>query len=448
MITNATISVVGVLILLVTAWGYYAVPARKMQGRGLFMCLLAFALMHLISDGVLRTEIGEPANIALRSLNGVGMLYIFIYLAGVIGVLQVAFDIMWFRTRTEIRVGSGVLLQLPGVALLVATIVIRGGFAAAVLKYMPLLYALVLFFMTIWFYEKLDRGLRIGTLAAMVGCVAVFVMNSVLHITTIPLMVLVLLLVIAMSWDGRGEIIITDVSDEELERLQERGFFGVESVEEEAEEEEEKSLHTVIVTDRMQETALLPELEQMIRADEKAKKNKQKLSLDDDLKAVSESAEPVMEESVKEGTEETFDIPVVQPVLVEAEQIVIREEDVVAAGMRAVEPTPMEQLTAAAALTAETDSESEDAMHYLSQVDETVSDVLHNRPLIMEKELNEYYHRMKNAVKDKDHDACLEVLSEMSEYRISGIHVTRYERIRHAVLDEEWKLLEKELKDF
>ena len=108
----------------------------------------------------------------------------------------------------------------------------------------------------------------------------------------------------------------------------------------------------------------------------------------------------------------------------------------------------MEQLTAATALPAESDSVSSDAMQRLSQVDETVSDVLHNRPLIMEKELNEYYHRMKNAIKDKDHDTCLEILSEMSEYRISGIHITRYERIRHAVVDEDWKTVEKELKDF
>ena len=55
---------------------------------------------------------------------------------------------------------------------------------------------------------------------------------------------------------------------------------------------------------------------------------------------------------------------------------------------------------------------------------------------------------MKEAISNKDHDTCLEILSEMSEYRISGIHLTRYERIRHAVLDKEWKTVEKELKNY
>ena len=465
MITNATVSVIGVLVLLLTAWGYFAVPARKVRGRGLYMLMLAFALMHLIGDGVLRAEIGEPMSIAIGSLNGVGMLYFFVYLTGAIGVLQIAFDIMWVRTRPEIKVGSAIMIQIPAVALLIATIAVRGTFCGVVLKYMPLLYALILFFMTMWFYEKLDRGLRIGTLAAMIGCVLIFVSNSVLHITAIPLMASVVLLVIALSWDGRGEVVLQDISDEEFERLQEKGYVGVEAPEDAASDEDAQPTHTVIVTDRVpMETAMLPELERMMRANEKA--GKEKLSLDSELPgttgdplAASPVADaPAMEAPVGEtagsdtqaapAAEAVSGMREVQPALQDADTISIREEDVIAAGMRAVEPTPMEQLTAAAALTAESDSQSEDTLEYLSQVDETVSDVLHNRPLIMEKELNEYYHRMKAAIKEKDYDTCLEIMSEMSEYRISGIHVTRYERIRHAVVDEEWNLVEKELKGF
>ena len=252
MITNATISVIGVLIILMTACGYYAVPARKLPGRRAYIALLGFALMHLVGDGVLRTQFGEPLKIEIRAQNGVGMIYFTIFLIGLIGVLQMVINIVWVKTRTELRVMSGLLLQVPALALAILTIVVRGGFAAAVLRYAPLLYALILFFATIWFYEKLDRGVRIGMLVAMIGCVIIFIMNSVLHISQIPLLVPVLLVVLALSWDGRGDLVLSDVSDEELERLHEKGYVGVES-EEEPEEASEEGARTVIVTDRVQD---------------------------------------------------------------------------------------------------------------------------------------------------------------------------------------------------
>ena len=59
-----------------------------------------------------------------------------------------------------------------------------------------------------------------------------------------------------------------------------------------------------------------------------------------------------------------------------------------------------------------------------------------------------YFVEVPVLVSDKDHDTCLEIMSEMSEYRFSGIHVTRYERIRHAVMDADWKSVERELKGF
>ena len=220
MITDATISVIGVLLLLVTAWGYYFVPARRRRGRGLYMLLLAFAVLHLIGDGLLRSTVGDPAQIEFRTLNGIGMLYVSMLLIGVVGVIQTAMNISWIQTRKKTGVGIGIILQLPAIVIVLAAIITRGSFTALLIRYMPLLYAIVLFFMAIWFYERLDRGIRIGMLAAMVGCVMVFVMNAVLHITELPLMVPVLLVALALSWDGRGEVVLADLSDEELERLQ------------------------------------------------------------------------------------------------------------------------------------------------------------------------------------------------------------------------------------
>ena len=448
MITDATISVIGVLLLLVTAWGYYFVPARKRPGRGLFMLLLAFAVIHLIGDGLLRSQVGEPADIAFRELNGTGMFYFSLYLIGVIGVLQMGINLGWVQSRKKDSVGTGLLLQIPAIVLVLVAIIMRNGFTALVIRYMPLLYALVLFFMAIWFYERLDRGVRIGMLAAMAGCVLSFVVSAVFHIIELPLMVPVLLVTTALSWDGRGEMVLSDVSEEELERLHEKGYIGEEITEE---SDKGEPVHTVVYSDRaMENTAMLPELERMMRVQEKEKASAAGLSLDDELPG---EPAPVNEVPVEP------EIPYVAepvPTPVELQEIYrgtgklpeIREEDILAAGMRAIDPTPMEQLTAATALTAESDSQSEDAMHMLEQVDDTVSDVIHSRPLIMEKDLNEYYHRMKTIAKDRDYDACLEILSEMSEYRISGIHLTRYERIRHAVLDQQWKEVERALKDY
>ena len=446
MITQATISIIGVLLVLVSAWGFYAVPARKQKGRALYALMILFALVHLVGDGFLRALADDPIKLSTLTLNTAGIFCYMSYLAGMILVLQIAFDIVWVKTRDKVKAGPCIILQLPSIALIVTAYAIKGTFLTALLKYMPLLYALILFFLLIWYFEKLDKGLRTGLIACMTMCILVFVANSVLKIAMIPLLVLVILVMIAFSWSGRGDLVITDVSEDELERLIEKGYVGVESDDDEISEDGVK-VGTLIYTDRPKaesEEEPESELEQMMK--NTSKKNVEKLSLGDDIEEFEDIQEPSEEVAeVHPGRDEQaqaarFDAP--QPASVgtpslqsesafasqtpvqpqpQTPRVIPESAPAQATGMRSVEPSSMEQLSAS---------------------------VLHNRPLILEKDLNEYYHRMKLAVTGRDYDTCLEIMSEMSEYRISGIHVTRYERIRHAVVDENWSEVEKELKDY
>lgn len=461
MITQATISIIGVLLVLMMAWGFYAVPARRLRGRGLYALMIFFAIVHLVGDGFLRALADDPLKLSLRTLNTAGIFCYMAYLAGMILVLQVAFDIVWAQTREKVNGVGCFFLQLPSVALIVTAAVVKGTFLTTLLKYMPLLFALILFFEVIWYFEKLDKGLRVGLIAAMIMCILVFVANSVLRIATIPMLIPVLLVVIVYSWSGRGELVITDVTEEQLERLQDKGYIGVVSEDEEVDEDGVKT-KTVIYTDRPQtEPEGDSELEQMMM--QTSPKQKERLSLDDELEdkfdrdieetPKQETVQPeevVVEEVQPEATQtETMQSETIELQRQPREQLVIPEPHATqATGMQAVEPSPMELLTAATVLTAESDKKTESAVQMIQNADENIADAIHYRPLILEKDLNEYYHRMKQAVSGKDYDTCLEIMSEMSEYRISGIHVTRYERIRHAVVDEQWDEVEKELADF
>ncbi len=445
MITQATISIIGVLLVLVSAWGFYAVPVRKQKGRALYALMIFFALVHLVGDGFLRALADDPIKLSTLTLNSAGIFCYMCYLAGMILVLQTAFDMVWVKTRDKVKAGPCIVLQLPSIALIVTAYVIKGTFLTALLKYMPLLYALILFFLLIWYFEKLDKGLRTGLIACMTMCIPVFVANSVLKVAMIPLLVLVILVIIAFSWSGRGDLVITDVSEEELERLREKGYVGVEA-DDDADEDGVKS-GTLIYTDRPEtgsEDEPESELEQMMK--NTSKKNVERLSLGDDTDQPEDTQAPSEEIKVEYQARDAqaqaarFDEPQPAPVSTtplqgeralasqmpvqpqpQAPRVIPERAPAQATGMRSVEPSSMEQLSAS---------------------------VLHNSPLILEKDLNEYYHRMKLAVTDRDYDTCLEIMSEMSEYRISGIHVTRYERIRHAVVDENWSEVEKELKDY
>ena len=427
MITEATISIVCVFIILMTACGYYALPSGEKKGRVVFMLLLLYSLIHVVGDGALRATLGTARAWSWADMTEGRQFYAILFLVGLAGVLQLVFDMVWIKTHEKVSTGVIVMQNTPLLIITVVIIFINKPEFSTIIKYFPLLYALICFLLAIWYFEKLNSGIRCGLIAATVGSVLVFICNSLLHITDIPVALPVVLILIAFSFDGRGVKFAEDELDEELIPTTEKRERIVQSFSTEENTEDDKPATETEI--------LVSELEQMM-SEQKDRKDGGRLE-------VEEAA----------GRRQTGapapDMP--------------DEDSIVAAGMQAVQPKEqpvstqtasldtipiMEFLEAATVLTAESDSEAEDAMQRLSQVDETVTDVLHSRPLILEKDLNDFYHRMKKAVAEKDHDTCLEIMSEMSEYRFSGIHVTRYERIRHAVMDADWKTVEKELKDF
>ena len=402
MITQATISILGILLVLFIAWGYYAASAGENTRRGLYAIILTLALIHLIGDGCLRATMGAPEEMVWSELSGAAKFYCVLYLIGLIGVLQAAFDVVWLRTREEVKTGAFFAMHLPALLLVIVTCVAGNSLMASILRYSPLLYALVTFFLAVWFYEKLDAGIRVGLLATMVGSVLLFIGNSVLKITYLPLLTLVLLVVIGFSF--------------ERQRL--RAAIG------EAQSEPASAEPAVPVRKKQSEveedTANLPELERMMR--ENAGKRGEKLSLSGEDADAGETASDI-------NTDETpvvAETPVGQPEKVPGEEVHAYEKlssaGTYATGMQEILSPEGEPLA--------------------------IASRLQQRPLIMEKDLNEYYHHMSEAVGKRDHDRCLEILSEMSEYRISGIYLSRYERVRHAILDEDWTTVEKELASF
>ena len=421
------ISVFGLIMVLMSAAGFYTIEKNDGRTKLIYALMLFFSVMHIAGDGVFRALISDPANIAVYSLSGWGIFYFIIYITGAAGVLNMTFDLVISMVMSDkLSRGKWILIHIPVPVILLFSFIFRNGFGTALIKYMPLIYTVVLFFITIWFIEKIDQGLKNGLICSMIISVLVFIAGNILRIGSLPLMIPVVSVLMAVSWTGRGVTVSGDMPSYEADTSEEKASSGRTYVfsGDESEDEEE-----------------LSEMERMMRMSEAAK-SEQLLTPDMEEEKVEElNPSPEVEFSGNVPT------PLGDESVVTAEKAETETEtpEIRVPLMRVIEPSPMEQLEAATVLVAESDTKSENAVQWLQQVDDNTSDVMHNRPLILEKDLNEFYHRMKVAVENKDYDTCLEIMSDMSEYRISGIHLTRYERIRHAVVDEEWKVVEKEL---
>ena len=422
MITQATISIVGVMLILMTAWSYYAVKDKSVRGRGVYAFILTLALVHMVADGCVRATAGAPETLEWSALEGMQKFYMILFLIGLLGVLQATFDLVWMETHEQTGTGKWIAFHIPAVILVVLTAVMGNTLLSVMLKYMPLLYSLCLFFFAIWFYEKLDRALRIGLLSAMVLCVLIFIGNSVLKITSIPLMSVVIFVVLACSREGDAAAASEEDDEEEIipVSVPERRTVKKEPVSED-------------------EPVELSELEQMMQVN--AGRPAEKLVLDSDEIEVEEML-PVDENPVEEV------YPEIVPEIVTEDSISQDEIPVEEFSLAPEEVAPSFEMPDADDILAAGMKAASETVQQESGPEMTGFGGVQQRPLILEKELNEYYHHMREAVEGRDHDRCLEILSEMSEYRISGIYLTRYERIRHAILDEDWDTVEKELSLF
>ena len=277
------------------------------------------------------------------------------------------------------------MLHLPATLLIILAFTVGDPLMAPVLRYMPLLYTLILFILMIWYFEKLERGLRMGLIVTIIGCILMFVANQILHITRIPLLMPVLLMTIGFSWNGRRH---ADEEDEEP---------GYEHMKERRDE---------AVRETGEEPRMKPKPERL-----EVESPEPVISATQIAYSAGENGEPLSSDTMT-----TIELSELEELMQKAEigESILSlelEPDPV--------PMPVEQLQD-----------------------------MHNLPLMMEKDLNEYYRQMHEAVVQKEYDTCRNILNETAKYRISGIHVTRYERIRHAIEDKDWKTAEKELKSF
>ena len=383
MITGATISVLGVIIVLVSAVGFFAMSEKK-PGRGLYALMLFFALIHLTGDGILRSTACDPANTAMQSMSGFQVFSLVLFLIGVVGTLQMGIDIIWYSVRKKAGAGIAVLTHLPAVILAIVTLIAGDSLMAPVLRYIPLLFTLVLFFLLVWFFEKIDKGIRIALIVTIIGCVLMFISNQILHITTLPLLVPVLLMVIGFSWNGRSVV---------------------------ADEEQLYEDYRKVVTasdDSGEKPRIKPKAERL---------------------EIPEQTEPVIS-----ATQITYSPPVAEDGTVTSDT------------MTTIELSELEELMQKAEI-GESILQMELEPDPVPMPHEQLQE-MHNLPLMMEKDLNEYYRQMHESIVQKNYDTCRNILNETFEFRISGIHVTRYERIRHAIEDKDWKTAEKELKSF
>ncbi|MBR0118497.1 MAG: hypothetical protein IJM01_00035, partial [Eubacterium sp.] len=166
MITEATISVVCVFIIIMTACGFYALPSGEKKGRVFFMVLLFFSLMHIVGDGALRATVGTTRAWSWSDMEGGAFIYVVLFIAGLMGAIQSVFDMVWIKTHEKTSIGVLVIQQVPLLLLTIIIIAIRKPELSLIIRYLPLVYALICFLLSIWYFEKLNAGIRCGLIVA------------------------------------------------------------------------------------------------------------------------------------------------------------------------------------------------------------------------------------------------------------------------------------------
>lgn len=388
MIKEATISVIAVMIILFSAYSYYAIPTNRHRCRSVFgLVTFTMALIHVVGDGLLRAAQTDPVKVTYAGNGMPVFLYYIMFLIGLVGTLQGVIDLVHGIVHEKTGKAAWFLLHIPAVILTGLIVWQPEKIGVSALRYIALLYALVLLFMSAWYYEKCSRGLRAGLIAATIGSVALFFGNSILSITNLPLLTLVLLTVLAVSHDR------DDAPSPVLANKPEES--AMEGLEQEKPEQEESAQAESVSEESAQEDAVHNEAAPVEQEPEATK-----------------PGEPMQAKAEPKETVPEVQTPKPKP----------------------REPVPVKI----------DDSE----LKNLKKMEQTVAVSMREKPLILEKTLKEKYHELAKASEKKDQAACEEILKELNGYRIAGIHLTRFERIRHAIENSDFDSLNKEVEKF
>ncbi|MCR4605568.1 MAG: hypothetical protein K5639_06160 [Eubacterium sp.] len=499
LLKEAEISVVCLIILTFIAVRYYSRANRKKEGAagGVFMLVVAFSFIHLAADGIIRITVGDPTTLSAASMDKMTFLYYSLYIVGMIGALQSAVDCILINADTKKSIAGWAFFNVPAACLAGISMALVDKIGMPLIRYSSLFYAIVLFVFVAWFYERIESDLRRGLICMIVVCVAFFVVYFVLNLVIVPPSTSMILLSVCFSTlliresevkkshaqiraekkaekERREKVAdkvklqkdpltgtdleeakkIRDMKDElglgvtallDMEGikavLDEEGFDEDESVDQgssvdELFGEDEEITEEGINEDEIEEPEQKPE-ESSEEQETIEEYEQDEEEVENEIFEVEEKLADMLEydseedEEIKENIE--YDVPeeveTDEAETEEDEDEVEVEEDITIEEFEEPEilepePTRVEVLE-------------------VPKKEEIVIPAV--KPLILDKDLMDKYVVIRGYIDQKQYNKVKEGIDELDEYRMSGIQLMRFGKIRRLTNNEEWDELAAEL---
>ena len=440
LIQEATISIICLIIFVYTAVRYYTGVGRKKDTYegSIYMLMLVFALAHICADGILRIKVGEPAAMSVKSMSDVYVfIFYMVYICGLVGTVQMAADAVIVNAEAGLSKKVWVLLHLPAAIIVGVSAALIDKLGLPLIRYSSLFVAIVMFIFVAWFYERIESDLRRTLIEVIVGCVLIFVCYFILKITVIPAVTPLMLLVIGFGSLRGGYVETEDETEDETE---------AELIEES--DKVKLSFDPLTGTDI---NKVAEDKKARRRAEKEAAKAK-KAAEKEAAKAekITEKAEKITEkaERITEKAEETEDnkseTDITKDELGASVTAILDTESV----NRALEVEQIQPEPPAPKAPPEPIKVADEDLASLRKMEQTVAVEMRVQPLIMEKDLKENYHKLGECAAAGDQAGCEKIIEHLSGFRISGIHVTRFGRIKNAVANGDLDTVKKEVESF
>ena len=188
LLKEAEVSVVCLVIVAFIAIRYFSRVNRKKEGAagGVFMLIIAYSIMHLAADGIIRIVLGDPTIITSSDMDRITLIYYSLYIIGMIGALQSCVIGILVNAGVKKKILGWALFNVPAAILAGISIAMVDRIGAPLIRYSSIFYAIVLFVFTAWFYERMESDLRRGLIFQIVFCVAFFVVYFILNLVIVP----------------------------------------------------------------------------------------------------------------------------------------------------------------------------------------------------------------------------------------------------------------------
>ena len=500
LLKEAEVSVVCLVIVAFIAIRYFSRVNRKKEGAagGVFMLIIAFSIMHLAADGIIRIVLGDPTVISSSDMDRITLIYYSLYVVGMIGTLQSCVIGILVNAGVKKKILGWALFNVPAAILAGISIAMVDRIGVPLIRYSSIFYAIILFVFTAWFYERMESDLRRGLIFQIVFCVAFFVVYFILNLVIVPPATSMIMLSVCFSTllirESEVKVDPEAAKAEKKARRQKRALeddrvslkkdpltgTDLEHAKKVRDMKDELSLGVTALLDREGIQAVLDEegFEDDINdapSDESVDDvNDDSEIIDEEISDIDEKIESLFDiETEEEGTasegsaaddeasgtdEETddddesdvffeeFDIDEddeYEPVAEEA-----ASEDK-ATEILEPEPAKVEQLVVPETDKPETKHNMGAAIKEIKeeQKEEQSKPDLTTviKPLILDKDLKEKYRTIKSYIDNKQYNKVKDAIAELDEYRMSGIQLMRFGKISRLTRNEEWDSLAAEL---